>query len=201
MRWTRGPERLFEIASVHGVFEESWQAHLKAGVRLAASASGDTHTTSFGNANPGLHYIMTNPLTGVYATSKTRKDIWDAMYEKRTFAVTGNTRMLVDFEVNGEPMGGELPLANNPTARIKARICGTEALVRVDLLKNSQVIHSDSPAQNRKSLLRVKWGDNLYMRRAMPGMSPGELSADAGSVPVAPGNASRQLVRAHRAGG
>ena len=36
--------------------------------RLAASASGDTHTTAMGNAYPGLLCVNTNGLTGVYYT-------------------------------------------------------------------------------------------------------------------------------------
>ncbi len=170
-------ERLFEIASVHGVFEESWQKHLEAGVRLGASSSGDNHTTRFGNANPGLEYTMTNALTGVYANGKNREDIWQALYEKRTFAVTGNTRMLVDFDVNGEPMGGELPSSQAQTARIRGKVSGTSPLVRIDLLKNSKVLYSVYPARRPGSLVRVTWGDNIYQRRANTGLTSGTLTA------------------------
>ena len=65
-------ERLFEVASVHGVFEESWQAHLKAGLRQGVIGAGDTHTTSMGNAYPGIIYPVTNALAGVYAIEKKR---------------------------------------------------------------------------------------------------------------------------------
>jgi hypothetical protein len=173
-------ERLFEVASVHGVFEESWSKHLEAGVRLAASASGDTHTTGFGYANPGLSYTMTNPLTGVYAHRKSRAEIWDALYEKRTFAVTGNIRMLVDFTVNGEPMGGELPLGLNKTAHLSAKVSGTAPLARIDIVKNSKVIHTVHPSRNSGKLVRVKWGDNLYGRRAHVSLATGELTAAQG---------------------
>lgn len=173
-------ERLFEIASVHGVFEESYQKHLQAGVRLGASASGDTHTTSFGNANPGLEYPMTNGLTGVYANGRSRDDIWQGLYEKRTFAATGATRMLVDFDVNGEPMGGEVPSGHAATAKIRATISGTTPLVRVDLLKNSKVLYSVYPARQQGGLLRVTWGDNIYQRRANVGLTSGALTSAGG---------------------
>lgn len=175
-------ERMFEIASVHGVFEESYQKHLEAGVRLAATASGDVHTTSFGSAYPGLNYITTNPLTGVYAHGKSREAIWDGMYQRQTFGVTGNTRILMQLDVNGEPMGGELALGHHENARIRARVSGTAPLVRLDILKNSRVIHSVAPSRNRGRLLRVSWGDNIYQRRAVVGLSDGELQADGGSV-------------------
>jgi hypothetical protein len=175
-------ERLFEIASVHGVFEESFQKHLQSGLRLAASASGDTHTVSMGNAYPGINYVMTNPLTGVYSKGKSRDEIWNGLYERRTFAVTGNTRILMDFRVNGEPMGGELPSGVTKEAKLTARISGTTPLVRVDLLKNSRVIHTVHPSRNRGRLLRVIWGDNFYQRRAAAGLRSGELRPESGKL-------------------
>jgi hypothetical protein len=47
-------ERLFEVASVHGVFEESYFKHLEVGQRLGAIGAGDTNTSAMGNAYPGL---------------------------------------------------------------------------------------------------------------------------------------------------
>jgi hypothetical protein len=175
-------ERLFEVASVHGVFEESFQKHLESGQRLAASASGDTHTVAFGNAYPGLIYTMTNALTGVYALGKNRDDIWRGMYERRTFGTTGNTRILLAFDVNGEPMGGELAPGVTTERKISARVSGTAPIVKLDLLRNNKVIHSITPARNRGRLLRVIWGDNLYQRRAALGMRKGSLRPAAGAL-------------------
>ncbi len=184
--WSHPPdgriERLFEVASVHGVFEESWQRHLEAGLRQGVIAAGDTHTTSMGIAYPGLNYVMTNGLAGVYARDKTRAEIWDGLYERRSFATTGNQRMLVDFEVNGERMGGEISSKLNSQARVRARVSGTAPLVRVDLLKNSKVIHTLRPSRNRGKLLRVVWGDNVYQRRAVVGRTQGELRAAKGHL-------------------
>ncbi len=175
-------ERGFEIASVHGVFEESWQKHLEAGLRLSATASSDNHTVGFGNSYPGLIYTMTNALTGVYAYGRSRGDIWDGLQERMTFGVTGNQRILMDFHVNGEPMGGELPSSHFETARIHAHVSGTEPLTRVELLKNSKVIHAVYPSRNRGSLARIQWGDNIYQRRANIGLGDGKLSADSGTL-------------------
>lgn len=175
-------ERSFEIASVHGVFEESWQKHLDAGLRLAATASSDNHTVGFGNSYPGLIYTMTNPLTGVFAYGRTRDAIWDGLYERRTFGVTGNERILMEFSVNGEPMGGELSSALHERARIRARVSGTQPLTRVELLKNGQVIHAVYPARNRGSVARISWGDNIYQRRANVGLGEGALAAESGAL-------------------
>ncbi len=176
-------ERLFEIASVHGVFEESYQKHLASGQRLAATASADNHTVSWGYSNPGLIYTMTNPLTGVYADSNEREDLWASMVDRQTYGVTGNTRMLLDFRVNGEPMGGEIPRYKSDSAKIEARVSGEQAILRVDLIKNNEVIHSMTPARNPGSaLLRVVWGDNDYQRRANTSMAHGELRASSGRL-------------------
>ena len=175
-------ERSFEIASVHGVFEESWQRHLDAGLRLAATASSDNHTVGFGNSYPGLIYTMTNSLTGVYAYDKTRDAIWNGLYERRTFGVTGNQRILMDFSVDGEPMGGELSASQHQAPRIRARVSGTEPLVRVELLKNGKVMHAARPARAGGSMARIAWGDNLYQRRANVGLGSGELRAGSGGL-------------------
>lgn len=176
-------ERLFEIASVHGVFEESWQKHLAAGLRLGVIGAGDTHTTSMGIAYPGLIYVHPNALAGVYSFSKNRQAIWDGLYERRTFATTGNERMLVDFRVNGEQMGGEIAaaLAAGP-AKIEMRVSGTAPLTRVELVKNNTAIYSATPARGRGQLVRIVWGDNLYQRRAAVGLRKGEVRSPSGPL-------------------
>jgi len=176
-------ERQFEIASVHGVFEESWQKHLSHGLRLGVIAAGDTHTTSMGIAYPGLIYVNMNGLAGVWAHRKDRAAIWDGLYERRSFATTGNTRMVADFLVNGEPMGGEISSRMSGEARIEARLSGTEALVRVELVKNNQVIHAIHPARKAAgTLLRVVFGDNFYQRRAAVGLRSGDLRPAGGRL-------------------
>ncbi|HLF24043.1 MAG TPA: DUF3604 domain-containing protein, partial [Burkholderiales bacterium] len=177
-------ERLFEVASVHGVFEESWQKHLAGGLRQGAIAAGDTHTTMMGISYPGLIYVSPNGLAGVQALGKDRASIWDALYARRTFATTGSQRMLVDFRVNGEPMGGEISSVQAPEARVQARVSGTAPLLRVDLIRNNEVVHSIWPARasNRGKLLRIVWGDNIYQRRAATGFRSGSLTPSGGRL-------------------
>ncbi len=176
-------ERLFEVASVHGVFEESYQKHLESGQRVGATASGDTHTVSFGQANPGLIYTMTNPLTAVLAHTPDREDLWEAMVDRRTFGVTGNQRLLMDFRVNGEPMGGELPRTKADAAKIEARVSGTDRLLRLDIVKNNRTVHTVNTARDPSSrLMRLVWADNLYQRRANTSLADGDIRATAGRV-------------------
>jgi len=176
-------ERLFEIASVHGVFEESWQKHLATGLRLGVIGAGDTHTTSMGIAYPGLIYVHPNALAGVYSYARNRQDIWNGLYERRTFATTGNERILVDFRVNGEQMGGEIASALSGGApRIDMRVSGTAPLLRVELVKNNTVVYSVTPARGHGQLARIVWGDNLYQRRAAVGLRKGEVRSAGGPL-------------------
>ena len=117
-------ERSFEIASVHGVFEESWQKHLEAGLRPGSTASSDNHTLGFGNSYPGLIYTTTNALTGVCAYGRTLDAIWDGLYRRQTFGVTGNERILLDFSVNDEPMGSQPAAPQLTSFRMRALVSG-----------------------------------------------------------------------------
>lgn len=178
-----GLERLFEIASVHGVFEESYQKHLESGQRLGATASADNHTVGFGNSNPGLIYTMTNPLTAVFAPERSRESMWQGFLDRRTYGVTGNARLLMKFSVNGQAMGGELPRRLTTEPRIEAKVSGTAEIVRVDVVKNSTIVHSMAPARDASSdLMRIVWGDNVYQRRANTSLGPGEIRADQGAL-------------------
>ncbi|MEZ5395364.1 MAG: hypothetical protein R2724_21465 [Bryobacterales bacterium] len=176
-------ERLFEIASVHGVFEESYQKHLESGQRVGATASADNHTVSFGQSNPGLIYTMTNPLTAVMAYSPDREDLWEAMTDRHTYGVTGNARLLMDFRVNDEPMGGELPRTKADSARIVAKVSGVDPILRLEIVKNNQTIHTVTPGRDPNArLMRIVWADNYYQRRANTSLADGEVRASAGRV-------------------
>ena len=155
---------------------------LEAGLRLAASASGDTHTTSFGNAYPGIIYTMTNPLTGVCAYSKSRDDIWAGLYEKAVVGVTGNQRVLVDLEVNGEPMGGEVPRTHAGPAKIEARASGFETAVASGHSQElpGRLFQLSRPQAG--NVLRVSWGDNIYQRRTAESLAAGSVSAGEGRL-------------------
>ena len=96
--------------------------------------------------------------------------------------MTGNQRISMDFSLNGEPMGGEVPASHAETARIRARVSGTAPLTRVELVKNGRVIHARHPSRQPGPLVRVTWGDNIYQRRANVGMGSGTISVESGAL-------------------
>jgi len=115
------------------------QDALRLGHRLGIIAGGDTHDSRPGNQGPepfGLEFP--DGLTAVFATSRTREAIWDALWQRRTYGTTG-ARILLQFEVNGVPMGGEVPWPEQSDIRIEA--LGTAPIRLVELIRNNEVIH------------------------------------------------------------
>ncbi|MDZ7344500.1 MAG: DUF3604 domain-containing protein [candidate division KSB1 bacterium] len=142
---------LIEIYSLHGFSEYylpehplSYQNLYTKGVRLSSSgphyaqdawaageylgviASGDDHT-----ARPGRPYYG---LAAVYATELTRDAIFDALKKRRTYGTTGQ-RMLVQFDINGFPMGSEILVQPGNYPEISLAVHGTDELDFVEVVR------------------------------------------------------------------
>ncbi len=112
----------------------TYQSFLAQGHRLGVVASTDDHLGYPGAYREGL--------AAVKATSLTREGIFDAIRNRRTYAVTGD-RIGLDFSVNGNMMGSEVPYARN--REIKVEVDGWDQVDFVEVLKNNRVIHRDFP--------------------------------------------------------
>ena len=96
------------------------------GLRLSTVAATDDH-----RAHPGQpHYGR----AAVSATGLTRGEIFDALYHRRTYATTG-VKILLDFAINGEPMGGMITVKGVPRLQIEAH--GTDVIKSVEILRYS----------------------------------------------------------------
>ena len=100
--------------------QDAWRL----GLEVSTVAASDDH-----RAHPGLPHWG---LTAVFAPELTRDAIFEALYRRRTYGTTG-PRILMDFRVNGTPMGGSTAAAEPPD--ISIQIIGTDALSRVELLR------------------------------------------------------------------
>jgi len=98
---------------------------------------GLTGSTDHHSAHPGSYGYGK---TAVWAPKLSREALWQAFLERRTYAVSGD-RIVCNFSVNGEPMGGIAPEAlESPAPReILLGIRGGDALSRVEILKNNRV--------------------------------------------------------------
>lgn len=85
-------------------------------------------------------------LTGVVAPELTRGALWDAIRARRCYATTG-VKILLDFSVNGYPMGTVLRV---PTAkwadlypmRIACAAIGTANMASIEVIENNRVIYT-----------------------------------------------------------
>jgi len=109
---------------------------LARGYRLGFIAGGDNHWArggeSFGTRitkdyQPGLQAI--------YATNLTRESLFDAMWQRHAYATTG-ARIIIDFQVNGYPMGSEVS-SDDTTVTIYCSVKATAPLKCVEIWKYS----------------------------------------------------------------
>jgi hypothetical protein len=110
---------------------------LKAGIRMGVTGGSDTHT-----ARPGGSVQDARPyyggLCGVWANNLTRRDIFNALRSRQTWALTGD-RIVLDFRVNGSLMGSEISLVQN--RNLSVSVWAPNEIENVMLLKNQRVIH------------------------------------------------------------
>jgi len=149
-------ERLIELWSMHGSSEGYDPADrplvgearrggvmeaLRQGLRLGFVAGSDTHS-----GRPGGSAREPRPywggLTGVWAERLSRRDLFAALWARRTYALTG-ARIVLRVMVNGAWMGSELPVSDRAEIQIDAWAPGTIGMV--ELLKNTRVIRRFEP--------------------------------------------------------
>ncbi|NLO06941.1 MAG: CehA/McbA family metallohydrolase [candidate division WS1 bacterium] len=116
---------------------------LDLGHMLGFTAGTDTHMgapaayqeTSFGHGRlPGL--------TAVWATELSRYAIWDALWNRRTYATRGE-RILLDATVSGAMMGDEIMLqAPDEPRRIDISVAGTAPIETIELIHNGETLRS-----------------------------------------------------------
>jgi len=154
-------QRLIEIFSEHRRSEDWATTHLIAGSRLGIMASTDNH---FGN--PGYGYLKPtydwpNQEIGMAALAvqtpeHTREAIFHALYDRRVYATSGE-RIVLDFSVNGQPMGSELSADSPPLLAVE--VIGTAPIASVEIKRNSRTVHTLEPGTTEA---RLQWRDTQF---------------------------------------
>jgi Protein of unknown function (DUF3604) len=116
------------------------QYALAHGHRFGVVASTDDHLGYPGGWGEGLAAVMAPDLS--------RKSILEALFDRRTYAVTGD-RIGLRFTLNSKIMGRELAYARE--RRIRVAVTGWDQVDRVEVLKNNRVIHRDFPMDRETS--------------------------------------------------
>ncbi len=124
---------------------------LSQGHRLGVIASTDDHLGFPGAYREGLAAVLASELT--------REAIFDAIRNRRTYALTGD-RIAVDFRLNGQLMGRELPYVRR--RELAVTVTGWDQIDRVEILKNNRVLHRDFPMDRTPSA--ASWKEPVLLR-------------------------------------
>ena len=140
-------------------------AVLPRGLKLGFTGATDTHT-----GNPGSSQWLRNRvqhpggITAVRAESLTRKSIWDAIWNHRTYATTG-ARMIVDLDMAGRnagsgagaQMGESLVVPSGDTPRVLSlSVTGTDGIESISIVRGGVEVHTENFEDERVSL---QWED------------------------------------------
>jgi hypothetical protein len=163
-----GCERLIEIFQLRGSYErlddnpvpERGREPVKdcgyvsralaLGWRVGFTAGGDDHLSHAGTEFPVPigNTAYKAGLMAVLADECTREAVWDAMWQRRVIATTG-PRILLDYDLNGEPLGSELAVVDHPglaeRRELRIRFHGTAAASRIDIIRNNDIVHTARP--------------------------------------------------------
>jgi len=134
-------DRLVEIVQFRGSSEyepgekgqpdpASVQAALARGYVLGFVGGSDNHLGQAG---------VLQGLSAILAPELTRDALFEALYERHTYATTG-ARMLIDFRGDGHPMGSQYQADAMPL--LVGRVVGTASISRLDIVKDNVDVHS-----------------------------------------------------------
>ena len=150
-------QRQVEIFSDHRRSEDWASKFLEKGYRMGIMASTDNHSGNAGfgvrrnavsNGEKGELFSQSSPaelgtaLVAVYAPALTREAVFQGLYHRRTYATTGE-RIVLRFEVNGQPMGSEVRSEAAPT--LVAQVHGTAPVAKIRLVRSGRIIHQTEP--------------------------------------------------------
>ena len=131
-------QRLVEICSWWGLSEEggplSVRAALDLGYKFGFTGGTDNHQAEAGNPDFG-------GITGVYASGLSRREIFEALRARRTFATNG-PRMILTFAVDDVYMGGEQVAQLNQPRRVCGRVITSDPIEVVEVIRNGEVMYA-----------------------------------------------------------
>jgi hypothetical protein len=143
------------------------QAGLAHGLRLGLVAGSDTHTGFPGSAlRVRMQPRHRSGLTAVYADAFTRPALWTGLKGRRCYATTG-ARIVLNFEVEGYPMGSEIDLGGPDDPLIKGRaiavkVYGTSRISCIDVVRNNADICS---YRGDNEVVQFRWVDAQDLTR------------------------------------
>ncbi|OGN62767.1 MAG: hypothetical protein A3F09_03730 [Chlamydiae bacterium RIFCSPHIGHO2_12_FULL_49_11] len=90
-------------------------------------------------------------MTAVLATEYTRDELFNAIYQRRTFVTTGE-KILIDFRIAEMPMGSEISTNVKPglvyNRHIHGLVAGVDQISRIEIIRGGKVWHEINPKNN-----------------------------------------------------
>jgi hypothetical protein len=157
---------LVEVVSCWGVFEWMLWDAFDAGYIIGVMGNSDGHKGRPGAEGPGAgEFGIAGGLTCALAQSLTRRDIWNALRERRCYATTG-ARIDLNFEINDQPMGSIL---TTRAAQATATVRGTAPLASLTLYRGraeySRVRPDEFSRCDDSPRVRVSWSGSRMRSR------------------------------------
>lgn len=145
--------------------ETTYEKGLSMGIKAGVIAAGDNHSV------PG---VFEHGSFCALAEDNSKEAIWEAIKNRRTYGVS-QSRIEVDFSVNGVPMGGELE--TDGSVELDFHVKGTAAVDRVEILRDNvveeMVVHSGTwertplkGAIRFKFRLELGWGPDTRVYKS-----------------------------------
>ena len=151
-------EPLAEIHSTHGTSDWFVLDALERGYKIGITGGTDGVAGRPGADHPGSRLIrnVRSGYTAVYARELTQDGLWEALKARRCYATSGE-RILLEVDVDGQPMGAEYKTDGQPLINISAE--GTAPIEQVDLLCGTSVLWTwrAAPA-DKQNVMRILWG-------------------------------------------
>ena len=177
----------------------TYQDALDRGYHLGAVCSTDNWGDMPGHYGNGRMACLSEKLT--------RQDLWKAFKARRVYGVTGD-RILIDFRINDSVMGSIIRVRDKRVIRV--RVTGSDALDRIEILKNGRVIETychqgrwelPKPGQRSRFKVRIEmgWGPRSNELEVPDRRWHGELTVAGGRIIgfepcwVSPGHGQPQL--------
>jgi len=157
-------ECVMEVCSAWGEFEWFLFDALQKGYKMGFVAGSDDHKGRPGASHPGSGaFGIYGGYACIYAKELTREGIWEALKARRCYGTNGR-RILVDFHVNGQPMGSDMEVAHPPEMGVV--VCGTAPVEKVDVFRGTEIIYTyPENIEREETRIRVTWSGQRILAR------------------------------------
>lgn len=165
---------------LHSMGGSDWESTIQFGLQQG-HVFGFTGHTDHHSGHPGSYG---HGVTGLWAEKRTRGSIWEALKNRRSYALTGD-RIRLEYTLNDAPMGSIVQ--SEGERRLSVNVQGGGAIDSVDIVKNGQLAHrisqtdiaqtTDGDSVHTLIYLELGWGERgtAVAWETELGLSAGEI--------------------------